>query len=90
MSTLGVLFSHIDEADETSAPLLQQVAMHFTPAAGLSYLVFNLLCAPCFAAIGAIKREMMSGKWTLIAITYQTVFAYIIALLIYQIGRFFL
>lgn len=90
VSTLGVLFSHIDEADETSAPLLQQVAMHFTPAAGLSYLVFNLLCAPCFAAIGAIKREMMSGKWTLIAITYQTVFAYIIALLIYQIGRFFL
>ncbi|MFM9412963.1 ferrous iron transport protein B [Peptococcus simiae] len=90
VSTLGVLFSHIEEADETSAPLLQQVAQHFTPAAGLSYLVFNLLCAPCFAAIGAIKREMMSSKWTLIAIAYQTIFAYVIALLVYQIGRFFL
>lgn len=54
--------------------------------AGYSYLVFNLLCAPCFAAIGAIKREMNSAKWTAFAIAYQCVFAYLAALVIYQVG----
>ncbi len=57
--------------------------------AGYSFLVFNLLCAPCFAAMGAIRREMNSGKWTLFAIGYQTVFAYIVSLCIYQIGSAF-
>ena len=56
---------------------------------GFSFLVFNLLCAPCFAAIGAIKREMNSAKWTLFAIAYQTVFAYAISLMIYQFGCIF-
>ncbi len=57
-----------------------------TPLAGFSFLIFNLLCAPCFAAIGAIKREMNSAKWTWFAIGYQTVFAYAISLIVYQIG----
>ena len=60
-----------------------------TPLAGYSFLVFNLLCAPCFAAIGAIRREMNSAKWTGFAIAYQCVFAYIISLIIYQLGLFF-
>ena len=57
--------------------------------AAYSFLVFNLLCAPCFAAIGAIKREMNNGKWTAFAITYQCVFAYAVSLMIYQIGSVF-
>lgn len=60
-----------------------------TKLAGYSFLAFNLLCAPCFAAMGAIKREMNSGKWTAFAITYQCVFAYAVALMIYQIGSLF-
>lgn len=57
--------------------------------AAYSFLVFNLLCAPCFAAIGAIKREMNSAKWTAFAIGYQCVFAYAVSLMIYQIGSVF-
>ena len=60
-----------------------------TPLAGFSFLIFNLLCAPCFAAIGAIKREMNSAKWTWFAIGYQCVFAYAIALIVYQFGLLF-
>ena len=57
--------------------------------AGFSFLVFNLLCAPCFAAMGAIRREMNNGKWTAFAITYQCLFAYAVSLMIYQFGLFF-
>ena len=60
-----------------------------SPLAGYSFLAFNLLCAPCFAAIGAIKREMNSAKWTWFAIAYQCVFAYLVALVIYQVGSVF-
>lgn len=60
-----------------------------TRLAGYSFLVFNLLCAPCFAAIGAIRREMNDGRWTAFAIAYQCVFAYIIALIVFQFGRLF-
>ena len=60
-----------------------------TPLAGYAFLLFNLLCAPCFAAIGAIRREMNSGKWTAIAIGYQTAFAYVVALIVYQLGCLF-
>lgn len=60
-----------------------------TPIAGYSFLIFNLLCAPCFAAIGAIRREMNSAKWTWFAIGYQCIFAYIIALIVYQLGCLF-
>lgn len=61
----------------------------FTPLSAYSFLIFNLLCAPCFAAMGAIKREMNSAKWTLFAIGYQCVFAYVIALIVYQLGALF-
>ncbi len=65
--------------------------MFFTSAlAGFSFLIFNLLCAPCFAAMGAIKREMNSGKWTAFAITYMCVFAYAISLIVYQFGAWFI
>ena len=57
--------------------------------AGYSYLIFNLLCAPCFAAIGAIKREMNNAKWTWFAIGYQCGFAYLISLLVFQFGCLF-
>ena len=60
-----------------------------TPLAGFSFLIFNLLCAPCFAAIGAIKREMNSAKWTWFAIGYQCLFAYAISLIVYQVGLIF-
>ncbi len=60
-----------------------------TQLAGYSFLIFNLLCAPCFAAIGAIKREMNSAKWTLFAVGYQCLFAYAISLIVYQFGKLF-
>ena len=65
------------------------LAQVFTGVTGFSFLVFNLLCAPCFAAMGAIKREMNSAKWTAFAIAYQCVFAYAVALCINQIGGAF-
>ena len=67
----------------------QALAAAFTSVAGFSFLVFNLLCAPCFAAIGAIKREMNNAKWTWFAIGYQCGFAYVIALMINQFGLLF-
>lgn len=60
-----------------------------TPLAGYSFLIFNLLCAPCFAAIGAIRREMNSPKWTMFAIGYQCGFAYVVSLIVYQFGMLF-
>ncbi len=66
------------------------LAQVFTPASGYAFLAFNLLCAPCFAAIGAIKREMNNAKWTGVAILYQTGFAYAVALIINQIGNIFI
>ena len=61
----------------------------FTGVSGMSFLIFNLLCAPCFAAMGAIKREMNSQKWTWFAIGYQCGFAYAIALMVNQFGALF-
>lgn len=66
-----------------------QVGLAFNSVTGYSFLVFNLLCAPCFAAIGAIKREMNSGKWTLFAIGYQTGFAYIMSFVVFHLGNLF-
>ena len=66
-----------------------EIGANFSTAAGYSFLVFNLLCAPCFAAIGAIKREMNNAKWTWFAIGYQCGFAYAAALMVYQIGSAF-
>lgn len=75
-------------AELTEAQMYAVVASDFltTPLAGMSFMIFNLLCAPCFAAMGAIKREMNNGKWTAFAIGYMCVFAYAISLIVYQIG----
>jgi len=67
----------------------QALAQAFTKVSGLSFLIFNLLCAPCFAAIGAIKREMNNRKWTWFAIGYECGFAYAVALVVNQLGNLF-
>ena len=83
VGTLGVLYGGGDGS------VYDAMAAAFTGITAYSFLVFNLLCAPCFAAIGAIKREMNSRKWTWFAIGYQCVFAYVIALMINQFGNLF-
>ncbi|MCQ4022438.1 MULTISPECIES: ferrous iron transport protein B [unclassified Ruminococcus] len=83
VGTLGILYGGGD------GTVYQNIAGAFTAVSGFSFLTFNLLCAPCFAAIGAIKREMNSAKWTAFAILYQCGFAYVISLMIYQIGSVF-
>ncbi|QIB68512.1 ferrous iron transport protein B [Aminipila butyrica] len=87
VGTLGVLLGLGGDVAEDDAGLLSNIAMMFPHSvAALSFLVFNLLCAPCFAAIGAIRREMNNAKWTWFAIGYQTVLAYVVALIINQLG----
>lgn len=88
VGTFGILYGFAEVAEDGSE-IWGNLAASFTGASALSFLVFNLLCAPCFAAIGAIKREMNSAKWTWFAIGYQCVFAYAIALCIYQFGNLF-
>ena len=85
VATFGVLFG-FGEVAEDGAEIWGQLAGSLTAIAAYSFLVFNLLCAPCFAAMGAIKREMNNVKWFFTAIGYQTVLAYIVSLCIYQIG----
>ena len=65
---------------------LVNIAAQFTQLSAYSFLIFNLLCAPCFAAIGAIRREMANAAWTCFAVGYQCVFAYVISLIVYQLG----
>lgn len=83
VGTMGVLYGGGDST------VWENIGAVFTSVTGFSFLVFNLLCAPCFAAIGAIKREMNNAKWTAFAITYQCCFAYAIALMITQFGGLF-
>ena len=83
VGTLGILYGGGDET------VYQALGTVFTQISGYSFLVFNLLCAPCFAAIGAIKREMNNAKWTWFAIGYQCGFAYVVALMINQFGNAF-
>ena len=80
VGTLGIIYGATGSA-------YAGIAEAFTSVTGFSFLTFNLLCAPCFAAIGAIKREMNSGKWTWIAIGYQCIFAYLTALVFAQVGN---
>jgi len=89
VGTFGVLFHYAGEVSEDGTEIWNNLSSAYTPLAAYSFLVFNLLCAPCFAAMGALRREMMSGKWTAFAIAYQCVFAYAVALIIYQIGMLF-
>ncbi|MDN5378063.1 MAG: ferrous iron transport protein [Clostridiales bacterium] len=90
LATFGILFNVSGEATEENTELLSNVAAMFTPVSAYAFIAFNMLCAPCFAAIGAIRREMGSAKWTLITVAFQTGVAYIVALLINQIGSLFL
>ncbi len=87
VSTFGILFG-LGEVGETDTNLTAQIATMFTTVSAYSFVAFNMLCAPCFAAIGAIKREMGNWKWTLIAIGYQTFLAYLVSFVIYNIGNF--
>jgi len=86
VSTFGVLFHVGEEVAEDDANLWSAVALHYTQLSAYSFMLFNLLCAPCFAAMGAIKREMNNGKWTLAAIGYMCAFAYVVSLITYQLG----
>jgi len=87
VSTLGILYG-FGEVAEDGVEIWGTLAASFTSAAAFSFLVFNLLCAPCFAAIGAIKREMNHAKWTMFAIAYQCGLAYVVSLIIYQFWTF--
>lgn len=88
VATFGILFGLGEEMTEESIELVGTISSLFTPLSAYSFMVFTLLAAPCFAAIGAIKREMMSWRWTWIAIGYQTGLAYLVALIIFQVGSF--
>ncbi|MDO4539343.1 MAG: ferrous iron transporter B, partial [Coriobacteriales bacterium] len=96
VSTFAVLYNQDTEAedwDDEGSPIWPKVAADFEAFSGghgqlaaFAFMLFNLLCAPCFAAMGAIKREMNNGKWTAFAIIYMCVFAYLVGLAVYQIG----
>ena len=88
VGTFGILF-HFGEVGETGEEIWGNLAANMTGIAAYSYLVFNLLCAPCFAAMGAIKREMNNAKWFWFAIGYQCGLAYLVSLCIFQIGGLF-
>ena len=89
VGTFGILFG-FGEVAEDGAEIWGQLAGSLSTVAAYSFLVFNLLCAPCFAAMGAIKREMNNTKWFFTAIGYQTLLAYVVSLCIYQIGNLFI
>ena len=86
VTTFGVLFHVGEEAAGDDPDLLLAVAAHYTALSAYSFMIFNLLCAPCFAAMGAIRREMNNGRWTAAAIGYMCGFAYVVSLMVYQLG----
>lgn len=88
VGTFGILFGFAEVAED-GAEIWGQLAGSMTAVAAYSFLVFNLLCAPCFAAMGAIKREMNNAKWFWFAIGYQTALAYVVSLCVYQLGNLF-
>lgn len=88
VGTFGILYGFAEVAEDGNE-IWGTLAASFTAISAYSFLVFNLLCAPCFAAMGAIKREMNNGKWTMFAIGYQTILAYCVSLCIYQLGNWF-
>ncbi len=93
VSTFGILFpdwaAGVEELGDNGEAIWASVGASVSALAGYSYLVFNLLCAPCFAAMGAIKREMNNAKWFWFAIGYQCLLAYVVSLCVYQIGSLF-
>ena len=89
VGTFGVLYHYADELSENGDEIWPEVAANFTALSAYSFMIFNLLCAPCFAAMGAIKREMNNTKWFWFAIGYECGFAYVIALIVNQLGNLF-
>ena len=92
VGTFGVLYNYDDEEeelDENGEQIWSRVAADYSRASAFAFMVFNLLCAPCFAAIGAIKREMNNAKWTWAAIGYMTIWAYVLGLIAFQVGGLF-
>ena len=88
VNTFGVLYQYAGEADlmEDASGIYAAIGADFGAMAAYSFMIFNLLCAPCFAAMGAIKREMNNAKWTAAAIGYMCGFAYVISLVVFQLG----
>ena len=86
VATFGVLYNFAGELSENGDEIWALVAQDYTAISAYSFMIFNLLCAPCFAAMGAINREMNNAKWTAFAIGYMCVFAYVVSLIVYQIG----
>lgn len=89
VSTFGVLYHFAGELSENGDEIWGSIAADYTALTAYSFMLFNLLCAPCFAAMGAIKREMNNGKWTLAAIGYMCGLAYAASLMAYQLGGLF-
>ena len=89
VATFGILYNFAGELAENGDEIWALLAIDYTRLSAYSFMIFNLLCAPCFAAMGAIRREMNNAKWTCFAIGYMCVFAYIISLIVYQIGLLF-
>ncbi len=87
--TFGTLYNFAGELSESGDEIWTLIANDFGAITAYSFMIFNLLCAPCFAAIGAIRREMNSAKWTIGTIAYMCGFAYVVAMIVYQIGGLF-
>ena len=86
VATFAILYNYAGEVAENGDEIWGLVAADYTQLSAYSFMIFNLLCAPCFAAMGAIKREMNNWKWTCFAIGYMCLFAYAVSLMVYQIG----
>ena len=86
VGTFGVLYHFAGELSENGEEIWGNIASNFTGLTAYSFMIFNLLCAPCFAAMGAIKREMNNSKWTMAAIGYMCLAAYAVSLIVYQLG----
>ena len=86
VNTFGVLYHYAGELSENGDEIWALVGADFGALTAYSFMIFNLLCAPCFAAMGAIKREMNNGRWTAFAIGYMCVFAYVVSMIVYQLG----
>ena len=89
VNTFGVLYHAVEELDEVGTTIWPAVKADFGAVAAYSFMIFNLLCAPCFAAMGAIKREMNNWKWTTFAIAYMCGFAYLVSMIVFQIAGLF-
>ena len=87
--TFGTLYNFAGELSESGDEIWAMVAADFGPVRAYSFMIFNLLCAPCFAAIGAIKREMRDTRWTVATIVYMCLFAYAISMIVYQLAGLF-